>query len=121
MSDGRHARRTLLLDAAYCAAAGILALALAAPFGRLFHVPAALRAVIGAVTIVWAALLAVVARREGWRLPTAMVAAANAVAALGVGALAYLAPGTGARALLPAVAAEVAGFAALQGRYVFTS
>ena len=44
MSDGRHARRTLLLDAAYCAAAGILALALAAPFGRLFHVPAALLA-----------------------------------------------------------------------------
>jgi hypothetical protein len=49
------------------------------------------------------------------------VAAANATAALGVGALAYLAPGTPARLLLAAVAAEVAAFAAVQSRYVFTS
>jgi hypothetical protein len=91
MPEGWRARRSLLLDSAYCAAAGILALALAAPFGRLFHVPTALPAAIGAATIVWA------------------------------GALAYLAPGTGARLLLAAVAAEVAAFAAVQSRYVFTS
>jgi len=122
MPDGWRARRSLLLDSAYCAAAGILALALAAPFGRLFHVPAAVPAAIGAATIVWAAALALLARREGWRSTTAVVAAANAAAALGVGALAYLAPGTGgARFLLAAVAAEVAAFAAVQSRYVFTS
>jgi len=121
MSDGRRARRSLLLDSAYCAGAGILALALAAPFGRLFHVPPAVPAAIGAATIVWAGALAVLARREGWRSTTAVVAAANATAALGVGALAYLAPGTPARLLLAAVAAEVAAFAAVQSRYVFTS
>ena len=121
MSHGRRARRSLLLDSAYCAVAGILALALAPPFGRLFHVPTAVPAAIGAVTIVWAAALAVLARREGWRSTTAVVAAANAAAALGVGALAYVAPGTGARLLLAAVAAEVAAFAVAQSRYVFTS
>jgi hypothetical protein len=116
MSHGRRARRSLLFDATYCAVAGLLALALAAPLGHLFHVPAALTAGIAAATLVWAAALTIAARREGWRPVTVLVAAANAASSLGVGVLAYLAPGTAGRLLLAAVAVEVAAFAAVQAR-----
>jgi hypothetical protein len=121
MTDERRARRSLLLDAAYCAVAGILALALAEPLGRLFDVPGLVPAAMGAATLVWAAALTAVARRAGWRRATALVAVANVAASVGVGVLAYLSPGLAARLLLAAVAVEVAGFAAVQTRYVFTS
>jgi hypothetical protein len=110
----RRAQRSLRLDAVYCAVAGILALALAAPLGRLFHVPAVLPVAIGAATVAWAALLAALARRDAWRRPVAVVAGANAATSLAVGALAYAAPAVAGRLLLAAVAVEVAAFAAAQ-------
>jgi hypothetical protein len=111
-----RARRSLRLDAAYCAGAGVLALALAAPVGRLFHVPTTVPAAIGVATLVWAGALFVLARRRDWRRPTAVVAAANAFASLVVGGLAIVAPAAAGRLLLAGVALEVAAFAAVQAR-----
>jgi hypothetical protein len=92
----------------YCAVGGVLALALAAPLGRLFHVPLAVLVVVGAGALAWAFVLPRVA------LP--LVAAANAAAALAIGVLALLAPDTAGRLLLVAVCVEVAAFAAAQAR-----
>jgi hypothetical protein len=93
---------------AYCAAGGVLALALAAPLGRLFHVPLAVLVVVGAGALVWAFVLP--------RVSLSLVAAANAAAALAIAVLAVLAPGTAGRLLLVAVCVEVAAFAAAQAR-----
>src|SRR4051794_6369876 len=111
MSVEALGRRLLRLDAAYCAAAGLIALVLAAPLARLFHVPLLLIAAIGSATVVWALVVRRLASSDRWRAPLARVAAANAVAAAGLVALAALSPELGARLLLAAVAVEVAAFA----------
>jgi hypothetical protein len=104
------------LDAFYCAAAGVITLSLSGPLARLFEVPAAMVAGIGMVTVVWAWLLLRLARRQTWRRPLRLVAAANAAASMGVALLAVLAPATPARLLLIGVAVEVAAFATVQLR-----
>jgi hypothetical protein len=114
MSRESRARCCLQLDAVYCAAAGLLALGLAAPLGGLFGIPRALVTASGVVTILWAVALALLARREQWRSPLALVGGANALAASGIAVAAFVVAGTGARALLVAVAFEVAAFAAIQ-------
>jgi hypothetical protein len=116
MSRELRARRWLRLDAAYCAAAGLLALVLARELAGLFDVPAVAVAALGAATLVWASLLALLARRDEWRAPVLVVGVANALAAAGVAASAIAAPATAARLLLVAVALEVAAFAAVQLR-----
>jgi hypothetical protein len=116
MSRGLRARWWLRLDAAYCAGAGLLALGLARPLAELFDVPAAAVAALGAATLGWASLLALLARREAWRAPLLVVGVANALAAAAVAAAAVAAPATAARLLLVAVALEVGAFAAVQLR-----
>jgi hypothetical protein len=111
-----RARRWLRLDALYCAGAGVIAVALCVPLGRLFHVPPALAAELGLGTLVWAVLLARLARRRDWRRSTRVVSGANVAGSLGLVALAVAAPTTLARVLLLAVAAEVATFAVAQAR-----
>jgi hypothetical protein len=98
----RRARTWLRLDAAYCAGAGVLALALARPLSSLLHVPAAALVAIGLATVVWAALLAALARLAEWRQPLRLVAAFT--------------PTDAGRLLLAAVAVEVAAFAGVQLR-----
>ena len=110
------ARRWLRLDAFYCASAGVLALALCVPLARLFEIPFVLVAGIGLATTLWAWVLARLARREHWREPLRLVAAANAAASAGVAVLAARAPAVAPRLLLIAVAVEVAVFAAVQFR-----
>jgi hypothetical protein len=112
----RRARTWLRLDAAYCAGAGVLALALARPLSSLLHVPAAALVAIGLATVVWAALLAALARLAEWRQPLRLVAAANAVASVAVGLVAAFTPTDAGRLLLAAVAVEVAAFAGVQLR-----
>ena len=111
-----RARRWLRLDALYCAGAGLIVLALCVPLGRLFHVPPALAAALGLGTLVWAILLAWLARSRDWRRSTSLVAGANVAGALALVALGVAAPTTLARVLLIAVAAEVATFAIAQAR-----
>jgi hypothetical protein len=110
------ARRWLRLDAFYCAAAGVIAVALSGPLARLFETPQLLVAAIGFATVFWAWLLLGLAGRRSWREPLRLVAAANAAASIGVMLLAALAPAAAARLLLIAVAAEVAAFALVQLR-----
>ena len=82
----------------------------------LMHVPVPLVAAIGLGTVAWAWLLARFARGREWLEPLKLVAAANAIASLGVAALALLAPELLGRLLLTAVAVEVAAFAVVQAR-----
>ena len=110
------ARRLLRFDAFYCAAAGLIALAACLPLARLLHVPAAAIAGVGATTVVWALLLARLARRRDWRQPLAIITGANAGASAAVAALAAVEPTLAGRLLLVAVAVEVAAFAAVQLR-----
>jgi hypothetical protein len=116
MSRELRARRWLRLDAVYCAAAGLLALVLARPLGDLFDVPAVAVAALGVATLVWASLLALLARRDEWRAPVVVVGMANALVAAVVAASAVVAAATVARLLLVAVALEVGAFAAVQLR-----
>jgi hypothetical protein len=102
------------LDAVYCGAAGVLAVVLAAPLGKLFEIPTAVLWVAGVATVGWALLLAVLARREQWWSPLLLVGAANTLAAAAIAVSALVVAAPGARLLLVAVAVEVAGFAAVQ-------
>src|SRR5215213_9660133 len=101
-------RRLLRLDAAYCAGAGLIALAAFAPLARLLDTPRAVPLAAGAATVVWAAVLLRSADRADWRITVAAVAAANTLAAASIATLSAFAPGTAARLLLAAVAVEVA-------------
>ena len=111
-----RARRWLRLDALYCAGAGMLAMSLAGPLGRLLHVVPALLVAVGAAAVCWAWLLMRLARRPAVRQPLQLVAAANAAASVGVAVLAAVAPAAAGQLLLAAVAVEVAAFAAVQLR-----
>jgi hypothetical protein len=104
-------RRLLRLDALYCAAAGVIAIALFAPLAELLHTPPAIPAVAGAATLVWATVVLGLARRPAWRPPVAAVAVANGLAAAGLAVLAVVSPALAGRLLLAAVAAEVGAFA----------
>lgn len=114
MSSEVLARRWLRLDAVYCGGAGVIALAACMPLAQLFHVPAALVAGAGAVTLAWASMLTRLAQRPDWRQPLAAVTAANGLAAAGIAALATITPTLAGRLLLAAVALEVAAFALIQ-------
>jgi len=114
MSGERLARRLLRFDAAYCAGAGAIAVALCVPLARLFHIPVAVPAAAGAATLVWALLLVRLAGGDAWRGAVARVAGANVVAAAALGALAIVAPMLAGQLLLAAVAVEVAAFGAGQ-------
>jgi hypothetical protein len=103
-------RRLLRFDAAYCAGAGAIAVALCVPLARLFHLPVAIPAAAGAATILWALVLLRLARGGARRGVVATVAGANVVAAGALVALAVAAPVLAGQLLLAAVAVEVAGF-----------
>jgi hypothetical protein len=111
-----EARRWLRWDAAYCGGAGLVMLVLAAPLGRLFHLPGSAVAALGAATIVWALLLLRLTLSADWRPQLRRVATVNAAASIGVAVLAAVAPALAARLLLVAVAVEVAAFAFAQVR-----
>jgi hypothetical protein len=106
-------RRLLRLDAAYCAAAGLIAVAAFAPLAELLAAPRALLVVAGVGALGWALLLRRLASRTEWRAPVA-VAAANLLAAGAIAALAFATPELAGQLLLAAVAIEVAAFAAGQ-------
>ena len=111
MSGDALARRLLRLDAAYCAGAGALAIALYAPLARLFEAPQAVFFLVGSAAIGWALVLLRLARAQAWRISAGVVAAANLVGAAAVAAVAAFAPALAGRLLLVAVAAEVSAFA----------
>jgi hypothetical protein len=113
MGADAAAGRWLQLDAVYCAASGLLALALAAPIGRLFDVPVLVPAATGAATIAWAGLLMLVARGDGRRW-LAVVVVANAAAMAAIMIVATFAPTVAGRLLLVAVAIEVGAIGAFQ-------
>ena len=69
---------------------------------------------VGAGTLLWAYLLARLARERDWRKPLTAVTAANAGAAAAIVTLAVVAPTLAARLLLAAVAVEVGALAAVQ-------
>jgi hypothetical protein len=114
VSGDALARRLLRLDAAYCAGAGALAIALYAPLSRLFEAPEAVFFFAGSAAITWALVLLRLARAQTWRLSAGVVAAANIVGAAAIGAVAAFAPALAGRLLLVAVAAEVSAFAVAQ-------
>ena len=113
MFGERLARRLLRLDAAYCAGAGLIAIALFAPLASLLGAPRAVLVHLGLV-IVWACVLALLARGASWRIATTTVGVLNLGAGLAIGALAVLSAATAARVLLAAVAVEITAFAAGQ-------
>jgi hypothetical protein len=112
----RRARRWLQLDAVYCGGAALIALALAEPLGRFFHVSTLLLVAIGAVTACWALVLVGLTRTSDLRQPLRLVAVINAGAAIAVAVLAAVEPARAARLLLIAVAIEVSAFAVAQIR-----
>jgi hypothetical protein len=114
MSGETLGRRLLVLDAGYCAAAGLIAIVAFAPLAELLAAPEALLLAAGIATLVWALLVHRLARATRWRRPLAGVAAANFVAAGALAALALATPRLAAQLLLAAVAIEVAAFAAGQ-------
>ena len=114
MTGERLGRRLLRLDAAYCAVGGLIALVLVAPLASLLGVAEVVLAGSGALSIAWALVLLVLARRPEWRVAVTGVAAINVAAAGGIGALAVLMPALAAQLLLAAVALEVAALAAGQ-------
>jgi len=114
MFGERLARRLLRLDAAYCAGAGLIAIALFAPLASLLGAPGAVLVASGVIAIVWALALVVLARRASWRVAATAVGVLNLGAAVAIGALAALSAATAARVLLAAVAVEIAAFAAGQ-------
>ena len=111
-----RARTWLRVDGAYCAVGGILALALSRPLSALVHAPAEVLVGVGLGAVTWAFVLTRLARRSAWRHPLRLVAAANAIASIGVATLAAVTPAMAGRLLFVAVAVEVAAFAVVQWR-----
>jgi hypothetical protein len=107
-------RRMLVLDAAYCAAAGTIAIIAFAPLAELLAAPEGLLVAAGAAALAWALVLRRLARAGEWRRPVVVVAVANIAATGALVALALSTPRLAGRLLLAAVALEVAGFAAGQ-------
>jgi hypothetical protein len=107
-------RRLLQLDAAYCAAAGLIAIVAFAPLADLLAAPEALLVGAGVATLVWALIVHRLARLADWRAPVAAVAAANLAGAGAIAALALGTPRLAGQLLLAAVAVEVAAFAGTQ-------
>ena len=114
----RSAARWLRLDAAYCAAGGVLAVVLADRLSELFGVPSRLLVGLGLAAVAWAVLLEVMSRTRRLRSALAAVCVANAIAAAACAVLAALATEAAGRLLLAAVAIEVGAFAAVQLRLV---
>jgi hypothetical protein len=111
VSGDALARRLLRLDAAYCAAAGALAIVVSAPLSRLFDAPRPVLVGVGSAAIAWSLVLVRLAGGRTWRGPVVTVAAANVIGAAAIVTLAGFAPALAARLLLVAVAAEVSAFA----------
>ena len=114
MFGERLARRLLRLDAAYCAGAGLIAIALFAPLASLLGAPRPVLVASGLIAIVWACVLALLARGASWRIAATTVGVLNLGAGVAIGALAVLSAATAARVLLAAVAVEITAFAAGQ-------
>ncbi|HKP18342.1 MAG TPA: hypothetical protein VJT84_07670 [Gaiellaceae bacterium] len=115
MRSRDRARRWLSADALYCFGAGALLISLSQPLGRLFHLPAWLLVGGGVATLAWASLVALLARRQDYRDPLRVVSTANVAATVGLSTAVAVAPiSVYGKALLAAVAAEVAAFAWLQ-------
>lgn len=107
-------RRSLVLDAAYCALAGSIAVGRRRPLGAAFGVSPVLVGAAGGVTVAWSGLVASVLGGPQWRNPVRAVATANTLAAAGLLVAAARHRRPRARVLLGAVGIEVAGFAASQ-------
>lgn len=112
MTGEELGRRSLEVDAAYCAAAATVTLLARRPLARVLALPTSTVAVPALGTYVWVGLLARLARRPSWRSPVAAVAAANlGAAAVLLGLAAKRRQG---RILLAATALEVTAFACSQ-------
>lgn len=98
----------------FCAAVGVVAIALAGPLGRLFDVTPWLVTAVGGGTVTWAVVLALLVRRDDLRPVVRVVAVANTIASLAIGALAALASELGAGLILACLAIAVAAFAIVQ-------
>ena len=107
-------RGLLRVDAAYCAATGLILIAAVAPLSEILAAPQALLVLGGVAAVAWALVLRQLARRARWRAPVAVVASANLLATAAIAALALATPRLAGQLLLAAVAVEVAAFAAGQ-------
>jgi hypothetical protein len=107
-------RRSLVLDAAYCAVTGLIVIVAFAPLAELLGAPEALVVGAGIATFIWALIVRRLSRIADWRRPVAAVACANVLAAGALAALALAMPRLAAQLLLAAVALEVGAFAASQ-------
>lgn len=107
-------RRSLQLDAVYCAAVGAAIAGLRRPVGRILGVPPEATVASGIATVAWSGAVAAMSRRAQRRWPVAAVGTANTAAAL-----ALLIAGTRrrhpvARTVLVVGGLQVAGFAVSQ-------
>jgi hypothetical protein len=115
MSAEASGRMLLRADAAYCAAAGAVAVGARAPLARLLGTSTAVPTGVGAATLGWAAVVAGLASAPQWRRSLALVSAANTLGAGLIAGLAVAVPRRrAARAVLGGVALDVAGFAGAQ-------
>lgn len=114
MSGERLARVTLALDAVYCAAMGLLAIAFRARIGQLVGLPGLLVGALGAAVIGWAYVVIGQTARIDWRRGIKQTVTANTVAAALLALGAALHPGRGASALMAFVSLDVISLAVAQ-------
>ena len=110
---GQLGRRSLELDALYCAGAGALLIGLRRPVGRWLGIRPGFARVGGAATLAWAAWLAGVSRRRDPR-PLVIVGTVNAVAAAALIGAGVRHPRAAGRFMLLGAGVEVATFAIAQ-------
>jgi len=107
------ARRALRWDAAYCTVAGVIIAAFATSIEHGLEVSAWIVAATGVGAVMWAGVLAGLARHDRWRRSTAVAAAANGAGALAIAVWAVANGGT-AGLLLGLLAAQLAAFGVIQ-------
>ncbi len=110
----RLGRRSLELDAVYCAGAGVITVLARRRVGEIIGVAPSLVGTAGVATLVWAGGVAAASRRRRWRGPVAAIAVANVVASTALAAGAVHEERGSGRVLLAVVSAQVASFAAVQ-------
>ncbi|MBA2387148.1 MAG: hypothetical protein H0V69_08660 [Acidimicrobiia bacterium] len=107
-------RRSVVLDAAYCAIIGSIVVGTRRPLGATLGASPLLVSVAGGATVAWSALVASLCGGEQWRTSVGAVATANTLAAAVLLAAAARHERPRAKVLLGMVGIEVAGFAVSQ-------
>jgi hypothetical protein len=114
-------RRSLQLDAGYCAVAGAKLVVGSRWLSGRVGVPPSVLSGLGVLTLAWSGVVVRAARSQDWRRSVATVGAANLAAATVTGSLAGKARSPFFRVVLALVALEVAAFAGSQAAALATS